>query len=329
MGSLNTAVTGTVSGLNNNIQINAIVAALATLNAGGSAPTTSSTGLSSMADVWWLDTANKILKKRNHADTAWIPFATIDETNGAAFPIIPGFKFGMTLKSNSGTPNTKMDIEAGSVTDDTAVAVMNAVSSLTVDCTTNGANGMAGSESLAANKTIHFWTIGKADGTVAAFANRHDVSGLTPTLPSGYVYKRRRGSVPTDASSHLLHVTADAAGTFDLADTVTEYNATPGSGSANTLALTSVPIGISVRTNLVASSTSGGVAGNFPYFSALAQTDEAASATNAQVVSGVSTECSVGGIAVATDTSGHIRFRMSRSDASLVVGSHGWFDPGL
>lgn len=46
--------------------INAHLDAIATLSSGATAPTTT------FANMWWADTANNLLKRRNNANTAWI-----------------------------------------------------------------------------------------------------------------------------------------------------------------------------------------------------------------------------------------------------------------
>ncbi|MDB5405684.1 MAG: hypothetical protein JWL84_596, partial [Rhodospirillales bacterium] len=78
--SLQVATTGTVSGLANNQQINVIAGNLATMIESASAPTTTSTGLSSTAGVWWHDTGNKIIFVRDQADANWLPVFYLDET---------------------------------------------------------------------------------------------------------------------------------------------------------------------------------------------------------------------------------------------------------
>lgn len=72
--------TGTISGLANNQQINIVAGNLATMIEGATAPTTTSSGLSSMAGVWWHDTGNKIIFVRDQADTNWLPAFYLDET---------------------------------------------------------------------------------------------------------------------------------------------------------------------------------------------------------------------------------------------------------
>src|SRR5690348_9906941 len=79
--TLQVGTTGTISGLQNNQQINVIAGNLATFIEGPSAPTTTSTCLSSTAGVVWHDTTNNLLKVRDQADTTWITLGTFDETN--------------------------------------------------------------------------------------------------------------------------------------------------------------------------------------------------------------------------------------------------------
>ncbi len=88
-GSLAWATSGTISGLQNNQQGNAIAASLATFQQGPSAPTASSTGLASTAGVVWHDTTNNLLKIRDQGDTSWITVGTFDETNKVFTPYLP------------------------------------------------------------------------------------------------------------------------------------------------------------------------------------------------------------------------------------------------
>jgi hypothetical protein len=78
--SVKVPVTGTVSGLQMAQAINLATDTLATDFSGASAPTTGSTGLTSLAGVTWHDTANNLIKMRNLADTAWITLYGLDQT---------------------------------------------------------------------------------------------------------------------------------------------------------------------------------------------------------------------------------------------------------
>lgn len=58
-------------------ELNEILAQLANVSAGSSAPTTT------VAYMLWYDTTNDILKMRNSGDDAWISLMTLDQTNDA------------------------------------------------------------------------------------------------------------------------------------------------------------------------------------------------------------------------------------------------------
>lgn len=60
--------------------INAALQAIVTQNAGASAPATT------YADMFWYDTTNNQIKKRNEANSAWITLGTINEATGKFDP---------------------------------------------------------------------------------------------------------------------------------------------------------------------------------------------------------------------------------------------------
>jgi hypothetical protein len=79
-GTLQLPITGTFSGLTEQGYINTANAALATMNQSATAPTTASTGLSSMAGTWWHDTGHGVIFLRDAADANWLPVFYVDET---------------------------------------------------------------------------------------------------------------------------------------------------------------------------------------------------------------------------------------------------------
>jgi len=99
------------------------------------------------------------------------------------------------LKAVYNTAST-VDIETGSCRDDSDTVDITVGSTLTADITAGGANGLdTGSE---ANSTWYYlWVISKADGTAAALLS---TSSSSPTMPSGYLYKRLLGAVRNDGS---------------------------------------------------------------------------------------------------------------------------------
>ena len=112
MPSLVIATTGTISGVAENTQINAIAASLATMQQNSTAPTTTSTGLSSLAGLWWHDLTTNIIKVRDQADTAWITIGTINET---AKTFAPAGSSGSYLVLSGGTLTGGLVVQSGGV----------------------------------------------------------------------------------------------------------------------------------------------------------------------------------------------------------------------
>lgn len=109
LGLIQLAVTGTVSGLENNQAANVAFGALATLFSGGTAPTAGATGLASPAGLVWRDTSvtpNQI-KLRDDADTVWLPLWTIDQTGKTGAPYLSG------VNAQTGTTYTMLATDLG------------------------------------------------------------------------------------------------------------------------------------------------------------------------------------------------------------------------
>src|SRR5690348_4213194 len=133
MGTLTVPTTGTVSGLQNNQDINTALAALATANQGGSAPTTGTTGLASTSGVLWHDTTNNLLKLRDQADTTWMTLGAFDETKklftpyyqGIALPaLLRGHIGGLGLSNDGTSPSTTLDVAPGIACSDNQAAML-------------------------------------------------------------------------------------------------------------------------------------------------------------------------------------------------------------
>lgn len=118
-----------------------------------------------------------------------------------AYAVLPkGYISGLNLSYNSAST---VQISAGECRDDTDVANMVSSGTLTANITSSGANGLDDGEE--ANSTIyHAFIISQADGTVASLLS---VSKNSPTMPSGYIYKRYVGIVKNDGSSAFIRFT--------------------------------------------------------------------------------------------------------------------------
>jgi hypothetical protein len=241
--------------------------------------------------------------------------------------VVRGYIDGLIISNNSGTPNTKVDIAAGVAADDTNTVMIVSSGVLTVNFGATGANGLD-TGSIAASKWYHIWAIAKSDGTVAGFANRDDLTGLAPTLPSGYSYKRRIGSVLTDGSSHILSFKAASAGGGAMevfwGASVFDYNSTLTT-SRTSIALTAPP-GVSTRAIMNAQCSNAGVI----IVTSLDQPDEAPSDGTATPLNtfrtGSGTSASNGLMYIRTNTSRQIGARASVASMSFKIATLGFVD---
>lgn len=192
---------------------------------------------------------------------------------------------------------------------------------------TNG--GMAAGESLPATGTIHLWLIKRSDTNVVdVMASNHATSGLTPSLPANYDYKRRIGSRRTDASGNIINGQQWGEGKnreFIFDTPILDYSsATPGTNAITTAI--SVPGGIIVKALLNVRAADN----NSPYVSSLAGADLSPSYTVAPLCSTGSFNNTSGTgsgsqVQVLTNTSSQIRHR-SYSNYGIYIATLGWED---
>lgn len=197
------ATTGTVSGLANNQQGNAIAEKLGKMLPSGTAPTTTSTGLTTLSGLWWHDTSNNQIKVRDQADTTWIVIGTIDETGklftaaASGVAAVQGARKNLKVDSRTGSAVITAD-EIVLETTSEIFAVRRSVS-VTANPATSGANGLD-TGTLAANTWYSVWVIYNGTTTAALLST----SATAPTMPSGYSYKARVGWVRSNATPALL-----------------------------------------------------------------------------------------------------------------------------
>jgi len=342
--------------------INSALEAITTLQSGATAPSTT------YPFMQWADTANDLLKQRNAANSAWIIKGTLSAEYGgipaSGVSYDPGSRallaatnvqeaidelassgsaskghiYGLTLSNNGTDADHDIDFATGeAASDDASPVLMTASSAMTKQADAPFAEGtnqgaMVSGESLPTSGTIHWWQIMKANGTVDYCCNNHASSGLSPTLPTDFIYKRRIASLRTDGSANIRGFVQEG----DLFQYKTspglDINATNPGTSAVLVAMT-VPLGIKVRCrfNWKVNNESG-VGPSPVYFSSPDQTDEAPSTGGAPLVNaaimGNNALSLFGDIEILTDTSGRIRYRATASSAGsgLAATTTGYVD---
>ena len=106
-----------------------------------------------------------------------------DDTSTALINIMNPMPVGLLVNNNSGTPNTKIDITFTTLYVEGLLAT---AGTYTVNQAASGALGLD-TGSVAPSTWYYLYVIRKSDGTTSAIMS---LSSTTPTMPSGYIYKR-------------------------------------------------------------------------------------------------------------------------------------------
>lgn len=235
-----------------------------------------------------------------------------------------GFLYGLTLSQPGDTLKITMAAGVAFNTNNTIrmvlpAAITKSLSSTFVAGNNNG--GFAAGESVpGAGGTIHFWLIVKADGTADVLISNHASSGLFPTLPTGFIAKRRIGSVRTVAgntASAFLQV----GDHFTLKSPVADV-----AGAAQSLTPTnrviSVPVGAKHIAKIVATPDASDNSNFFVYDPDLGSIQASSTARSVFVPSAPVTV----GVDVRTDIAGQVRMSSSGTSATVTVVTLGWID---
>jgi hypothetical protein len=241
----------------------------------------------------------------------------------SATAVLRSYLAGLGMSNDGVAPNTKINVAAGTCTDDTnAVAFAPAAGS--IDCTTVGANGLD-TGALAINTWYHAFAIAKAAGASPAFLASTNPNA--PTLPATYTLKRRIGSFRTDGSAHIIGFT-QKGDDFLWKSGVTEFSGTAVGTAAQLFALT-VPPGVQVEVNFTGSATGGNVSVSFSSLDENAWNFAGGNqgpGSDIVVVSGTSGNAGGGRFRIRTDTNRQIRAVASVNSISVSIFTHGWID---
>jgi len=246
----------------------------------------------------------------------------ITPQNLADIGILKGLLFGLTLSNGTDATND-IDIAAGSCSDSTGVRIL-VVSALTkqLDATWAAGTNAGGRMSAAgiANTTYHVFAILKdSDGSVDY---GFDVSATAPTMPSGYTYFRRIGSIIRASNAIVLF---NQVGDEFLRLVPSQDAASASWTSTSTLVTCGVPVGVKVGALV-----SVYVSLNTTLFGLVTspdQTDTAAASSNFNLAVTANSRICIFSDAVRTDTSGQIRVNTDVSTAGGgFMHTRGWID---
>jgi len=245
--------------------------------------------------------------------------AYADAAMVAATTLPRSYLAGLILSNNVGTPNSEIDVSAGTCRDDSN-SVNITLAAGTIDCGTTGANGLV-SGALANSTWYHAFAIAKADGTVARLAS----TSLAPTLPTGYIYKRRLGSFKTDGAAHILAFTQfgdQVLWTTPIAD----LSVSQGTG-VSTWTLVGVPTGIKVIAIICAD-----IYQTVPALALIFSADDTGTTAVNSPSGNFNLSCpantsAAGQLHLRTNTSAQIKAVASTAATTLQVATCGWIDP--
>lgn len=247
--------------------------------------------------------------------------------------LIPGTMTGFLF---SGIGTTTLTIGVGNAVDSTGAAVI-AKGTTTNWSVANGnnANGFQGGTTIPNGATLHFFMMSGTAG-VASFAS----VSLTPTLPAGYTYYIRVGSLPTAASGNTIHASYQGAVASEVAGGALRVvlNGTKLDVSNNTLGTSAVLYPLTVPTGIKVGMIYRMIADGFlvvvtspdevdeaPTGSPSTGTFTTAPGYDLSTNSGSFAQSSKGGDLV-TDTSGRIRARASGTVNNFMFVTEGIVD---
>lgn len=285
----------------------------------------------------WLDTTNKLLKIYDGA--SWVSLFSIDTvTHTAALataqpPLLRAYLSGLTLSTPGSSAS--FGITAGVAADSGNAAMISLAATLnktTSAWAVGNTNGGLDTGTIANNTWYHAWLIKRPDtGVVDALLS---LSASSPTMPVNYTLKRRIGSLLTNGSAQFVSF-SQTGDYFTWAAPVVDASSTNPGTSAVFAALPSIPLGIIVKWVGTAMLRIGSAASSL-YVSGPAANNAAPQLYDAAgpvtpgftLANAVANTMAAQRMEVLSDNAQRIRWRLSASDASTIVGmvTHGWID---
>lgn len=253
-------------------------------------------------------------------------FVILNTSSLTATTIIPNYRSGMVISNDSSSPNSVIDVAAGTVADSTN-AVMIVLPSVFKKSTAgawsagSGADGMGNGLTIAINTWYHVFIIINNASVDAYF----DTSPSAANAPSGTTAFRRIGSFKTDGSANIL-LFLQTGWHFDLGAPINERNNTAtGVTTAVTQQLNGSPTGVVVRAYLSGLMIDPVAADAIGYISSFGVEDVV---PGIAAITAISAGNAPGGfaLAVATNTSAQVRIRTQTTTLQLLITTNGWDD---
>lgn len=257
----------------------------------------------------------------------------VDASNLTNVPagVVLNYISGLTLSNDGTTPNSVLDIAAGTAADSTNASMITLASAFTKSTAGTwtagtGNNGMGTGLTIANSTWYHVFAIINASAADVYF----DTSVSAANKPVGTTYFRRIGSFKTDGSAHII--------TFVQQGNLFQWNApildvsTTNPGTAAVTPTLTVPTGVIVQAWINAYLNNQTTAALSAYLSDPAVTDGAATTGGPRQSLSTSaagaTSTASGDFYIYTNTSSKIRYRLSASGASdaIFIGTLGWVD---
>lgn len=258
------------------------------------------------------------------AYTSEFAYANLAGTSGRL--VLPrGYISGCEISNNSGDANNDIDFAAGQCRDSTNTVNIILAAGLTKQLDNSWAAGtnQGGLDTgVVGNNTYHCFLIRKdSDGTIDALFS---LSATSPTMPSGYTYFRRVGSILRVSGANVAF--SQFGNEFLRSAPVSDYTTTTLSTTAATPAL-SVPTGIKVRAKVaMLCSTTGGVV-RYVLLTSPDQADTLPTGTLYNgIAGGTSGTYSTAEYFPRTNTSAQVRVRSSGANTTVELVTFGWID---
>ncbi len=208
--------------------------------------------------------------------------ASFDASDGAAkrvpmeqLPFPRGYLAGLGATNNAGDATNDIDFAVGEARDSTHAVNLVAATAMTkqLDATWAAGTNAGGKMSAAAiaDTTYHLYVIRKDSDGTCDFG--FDVSATAPTMPSGYTYFRRIGSIVR--ASGAIRAFRQDGDHFFWKTPVRDVDAT--AVAASTLTTFSVPLGIRVKPRIAVNIGMAGTNANSGFHIQLGNGDDSTS----------------------------------------------------